>query len=145
MTNCSKQALNVLLILAISAAAIAFGLSLFVFFTTNAMNSAQNYFRTHEDVIAWPPYRQHSFQGSTPLELHMPNDLSDFVGREVSFECVSAGGHSVVIRTGRFPTFWQLPNARRAVCTGGAGSGLTVRVTSPSTLRIVSNQGFTFL
>ncbi len=126
----------------VSVAAVAALAVSVVAYNRAAMSYTQkNYY---QDATLDSGVMNHAIQGNQPVTLSIPNDMSSLVGQTISIDCVSAGGHRVVITSGSLPTRWQLPSAQVAQCNG-AGSGMTFRVTGPYTLRFVGPPtGMTF-
>ena len=117
----------------VSAVALALGIVAVV--QQQDLTSQKVY--TVSDNIASNPL-SHVFSGPAVQTMVLPNDLRDFVGKVYNLDCDSAFAHRIEIAPGSLVTTFDGANTI-ATCGGTIGAGLTIKVNSPSTMRIIGS------
>lgn len=85
----------------------------------------------------------HSLAGAAPLAMTLPNDLSNYIGREFKIYATTAQAHTVTIQPGALTTTWDGANTI-ATFGGAVGDGLTFVVTAIDKIAVISTTNIVF-
>lgn len=125
-----KSLIGFLLALILVFAVVAFGFSIYNYIGVGNFMTQGIYTQTQ---FFSPDHLNNVIQGTVPLTLSLPNDLSPYVGRTYHVDCLSAS-HQLQILIGSLPTTWN--GAQKTITCTSAGDGFSFVVTTRSSVRV---------
>jgi len=131
--NCIS-AIVALSIIAVIAAIVAIYFGAIATNGVARLETAQSYLTS--GVIRHAPYAAHLDSSAAPLGMTLPNDLSDYIGKQYAVYSTTAQPHTITIDGGVLTTTWDGVNTI-ATFGGAVADGLTFRVIAKNRIAIL--------